>query len=462
MSQNAASAKRIFISNKNILHSDAKQFIFMLLPLIAGNILQQFYNTIDTVIIGRYSGSLEFAAVGLSSSVMNLLLFAMIGFCTGVSVLFSRSYGAGNVKMLKKYYFTALSAGTAAVAALSLISFAGIKHILVWMSTPEELISFCLSYLHIIIAGLCISYLYNLYASLLRSVNKAGIALAALLLSVILNTILDLIFIAGFELGIAGAAAATVIAQCFSVLFCIIYLRIKYPALHIKKADANTDSVTVKEMFSIGMVTAIHQVSLYLGKILIQSTVNSCGTEMIAAYTATGRIEGFANSFGDSGYTVTSVLVAQRYGAENKKGIRDMYHISLAVLAVLGIASSAVMFLFAPQFCGFLLGNQTGALTSAVSYLRLISVFYLFCFTGNTFAGYFDGLGKVKIPFIGALSHMTLRVILSFFWIPAYGLFGLAAATGIGWILVNIFWYLLVKRNNACPGRVYSSTGQAC
>ncbi len=425
-----------------------KKFISMLLPLIAGNILQQFYNTIDTVIIGRFASYQEFAAAGLSSSIMNLLLFAIIGFCTGVSVLFSRSYGAGDTEELKRNCSAAVTAGTLAVLALSSVFLLLMPQILHLMNTPESLFSFSLSYLRIITGGLFISYLYNLAASLLRSIGRPSIALAALLLSVIFNTLLDLLFIAVYQRGIAGAAAATVIAQCFSTGFCLVYLRLKCPDLRLQMPDLRFNLPVIRHLFSIGSVTCIHQISLYLGKLLIQGTVNAAGTDLISAYTATGRIEGFANSFGDSGYTVTSVLTAQQAGANDSKGIQETWRTSLIVLSLLGILSSAAMYCLAPSLSSFLLGNQPAAVRSSTGYLRLISLFYIFCFTGNTFAGYFDGIEKVQIPFAGALGHMTLRVILSLFWIPAFGLSGLAAATGLGWILVNIFWYRMKKMKN--------------
>ena len=170
-------------------------------------------------------------------------------------------------------------------------------------------------------------------------------------------------------------------------------------------------------------MTALHQSSIYLGKILVQGTVNSQGLDLISAYTTTGRIEGFANSFGDSGAAATSILAAQNYGAGREDRVRETFSRSFRLLFLFGIVISALMFVTAPLTVGLLLGNrESDAFRNAVDYLRLISVFYVFCFTGNTFAGWFEGVGRVRVPFAGAASHLTIRMILSALWIARFRL----------------------------------------
>lgn len=156
---------------------------------------------------------------------------------------------------------------------------------------------------------------------------------------------------------------------------------------------------------------------------LVQGAVNTGGTDLIAAYTAATRVEGFANSFGDSGSAATSILTAQNYGAGKKDRVHHSFFCSLKLLFLVGLTCAALMFLSATRTAAFMLGNSSGtAFQNTVSYLKVISVFYVFCFTGNTFAGYFNGIGKVSIPFIGAISHITLRVILSWILIGQYQL----------------------------------------
>ncbi len=417
-------------------------FFRLMIPLVIGNILQQLYNTIDSVVISRFASELEFASVGIASSVMNLFLFAIIGGCTGLSILLAQAYGADNLHTFRQYHGIAAVYGTAAVLLFSVLMVMLLPFLLNILHTPRPLMEYTLSYLRIIIAGFFISYLYNFYASLLRSVRKAKIALAALFFAVTLNFVLDILFIAVMKMGIRGAAAATMIAQIFSAVFCIISLYRCEKDLMFRKSDCMWNPDLAAKMLHISIVTGVHQVSLYTGKLLIQTFINSAGTDMIMAYTATTRIEGFANSFGDSGSAVTSVIVAQNFGAMKQDRVQHTFKVSFLLLAVFGILSSVVLYAAAPVTCSFMLNTSAIAMNSAVSYLKIISLFYVFCFTGNTFAGYFEGIGKVNIPFIGALSHISLRVILSYFWIPSAGLKGIAIAAGIGWILVNIGWMI--------------------
>ena len=195
--------------------------------------------------------------------------------------------------------------------------------------------------------------------------------------AVTVNVALDYCFVARFQLGIAGAAWATAASQAISAVLCILYLRRKAPELIFARADCRMDGELLKQTAHFSFVTALHQSSLYIGKLLVQGAVNTGGTEMISAYTAVTRIEGFANSFGDSGSAATSVLVA---------------------------------------------------------------LFYTLCFTGNTFAGYFNGIGKVSVPFLGATSHIALRVVLSWLLVGKMGLPAVALAAGLGWVLVNALW----------------------
>ncbi len=441
----------------------SRHFFQLMIPLVVGNILQQLYNAIDSVVISRFASEAEFASIGIASSIMNLFLFAIIGGCTGLSILLAQSYGAEDVRIFRKYHGIAAVYGSVGILCLSFIIVVLLPRLLACLRTPEEMIQYTLSYLRIITGGLLISYLYNFYASLLRSVGKAGIALSALLFAVILNLCLDLLFVAVMKTGITGAAAATTIAQFFSAVLCILYLRTHHSSLLFGKKDCTWSSGIASKMIHISMVTCIHQISLYMGKLLIQTFINSAGTDMIMAYTAAARIESFANSFGDSGSAVTSVISAQNFGALKQGRVKQTFHISFCILAVFGLLSAAVLFAAAPAACSFMLSRTSAAFHSAVSYLQSIALFYVFCFIGNTFAGYFEGIGKVNIPFIGALSHMTLRVILSYFWISQAGLRGIALASGIGWILVNIGWALcmlrpqndslLKEQKNSCPAQ---------
>ena len=270
----------------------------------------------------------------------------------------------------------------------------------------------------------------------------------ALAAAVTVNVALAYCFVARFQLGIASTAWATAASQAISAVLCILYLRRKAPELIFARADCRMDGELLKQTAHFSFVTALHQSSLYTGKLLVQGAVNTGGTDMISAYTATTRIEGFANSFGDSGAAATSVLVAQNLGAGKPERVQKTFRSSLVLRLAMGLLSGLVMYLTAGATVGFMLGAYSGpAFERGRKYMQLISLFYIFCFTGNTFAGYFDGLGRVTIPFIGAASHIALRVVLSWLWIDSMGMRAVALATGIGWVMVNLLWEIIRRRS---------------
>ncbi|NCC00178.1 MAG: MATE family efflux transporter [Clostridia bacterium] len=420
------------------------------LPLLIGNILQQFYNTIDALIVGRYLGISAFAAIGLSGTIMNLFIFVLNGFCVGISMLFAQFYGMHNEKNFRKEFALSIWAGLLITAILSILSLLFLRPLLRMMQTPDNVFPYVISYLTIILCSLFATYFYNLFSNVLRSVGDTNASLLFLFVSILLNTLLDILFIAVLHMGIAGGAYATVISQLFSACCCYLYLRKRYPMLICRKEDFTFHKTLLTQTLSYGIVSALHQSSLYIGKLLVQGAVNTLGTSAIASYTATMRVEGIVNAFSDSGSQSMSILIAQNHGAGNKKTVCEGFHHGLLLLVLSGILLSAIMFLTSPICMMFLIGsNDEQIIAPGISYLKVISIFYVLCYIGNAFVGFFRGVGKVNIPFIATTVHITLRVILSYLLVERLGLPAVAIATGIGWIcvvFVHEFSYLKYQK----------------
>ena len=431
-----------------LFNENDKKMTALMLPLIANNILQQLYNTIDSVVISNFTNEESFAAVGIVSSVMNLFLFFLVGACTGISVLFSQNYGKGDLKRLRNVFYQSFVSGLVLSALLAVGGIAGLGLICTLIRVPSSLTALVKTYLVVVLLGLPASYLYNLCSAILRSAGHTAIVLVVLLICVIINTGLDIFMVYGLKAGIFGAVLATTMSQVMSAVLCLIAIRVRYPQLMFRRDDCHLDKETIGTIVKFGDVTAVHQSSLYIGKLMVQGIVNTAGQAAIAGYTAATRIEGFANSFGDSGCAATAVFTSQAAGAGDRKQEEAYYRSSLKILSIMGIASSILLFVTAPYASALFAGAGAEALASSVSYLRLIALFYLFCYTGNTFAGYFDGIGKVQIPFIGAASHITMRIILSALLINTMGLPAVALASGAGWVYVNLFWHGLKRHYN--------------
>lgn len=418
-----------------------KQLLYLSGPLVFGNILQQFYNTIDAWIIGRFAGTEQFAAVGVAGSAMNLFLFLIVGACGGISVVFAQLHGGEAEAEFRKEVYQTSVIGLILTTGLTTFGILLLPGLIRVLQTPENISAYVYTYLFIVLLGLPFSYLYNLYQALLRAVGNVKIPLLILGCAVLTNLCLDLVLVRGLGMGIRGAAIATVLSQILSAVLSRIYLEIFHREFLPKKGEHVFSVRLIRRTMSLAFVTGIHQTGLYIGKLLVQGAVNSCGTEMITAYTATTRIEAFVNSFGDSGAAATSVLVAQNYGAGNRDRVRESFKASAVLLVAFGLLCSVLLFVTSTLSAAFMLSGQGGvAYVQTVRYLKLVAVFYVFCFLGNTFAGYFDGIGKAYIPFIGASSHITMRVILSWMWIRRGGLSAVALATGIGWVYVIVLW----------------------
>jgi len=436
------------ISEKTLLEGNIKkELIRLAVPLLFGNILQQLYNTVDALIVGQFLGTAAFAAVGISGTIMNLFIFILHGFCIGLSIVFAQLYGAGNQEAFRSEVFVSISLGSLLTVLLSVLFAGMLKPILQWMQTPDNLIPYVTSYLTVIIAGMITTYFYNFFSSILRSVGNTKAALYFLLLSVVVNAAVDVLFVAIFSFGVAGAAYATVLAQLISAAGCYGYLFKHYRYLLCGRKDVCFHEELVKQTLGYGFASALQQASLYIGKILVQGAVNTLGISGIAAYTATMRIEGFANSFGDSGAGAMAVFTSQNYGAGNEKRVSGGLRQGLLLHIILGIMLSIIMFLTAKAgMLIFLKADETLALDYGTSYLKIISFFYVLCFIGNAFVGYFRGIGKVIVPIIGTTLHITLRVVVSYLLISKLGLSAVAVATGLGWILVVVYQITIDKK----------------
>ena len=425
-----------------------RQLIALSVPLLAGNILQQLYNTVDAVIVGRFVGDSAFAAVGVAGAVMNLFLFLISGGCDGVGTLLSQFYGAGDGKTFRRDFYLSGVFGAGASLALTALGLLALPGLLRVLRTPAGVAGYAADYLRVIFLGFPAAFAYHLSSGVLRAVGNTRAALFFLALSMGVNLGLDLLLVAGLAMGVRGAALATVLAQALAAGLCAAYLRVRFPGLMFRRADMVLDLPLLKRTAHFSFVTALHMCSLYIGKLLVQGTVNSLGEDAIIAFTAATRIEGFANSFGDSGVAAVAVFVGQNTGAGDGARVREGFRQGQRLLLGFGIFMSLVMIAGAEPFLGLVLPKGSGSgLGPAMAYLRLVACFYLFNFLGSGQAGYFRGRGRVNVPVIGATGHISLRVVLSCLLAPAMGLPAVALATGLGWVGVVTFWHILAVRD---------------
>ena len=429
-----------------------RQLIWLVLPLICGNILQQLYNTVDAFIIGRFLGGAAFGAVGVAGTVMNLFIFILSGCCTGIAVLFAQFYGSRDLASFRREGFLSLVFGLLLTAVLGLGGLVLLGPLLGLIQTPGELRPLVTEYLNVIFLGLPVTFLYNLGSAALRAAGNTLAALFPLMAATALNVGLDILFVGGFSMGIAGAAVATVLAQGFAALLALGYLRWRMPQLLFGREDLHLDWDMLRRTASFGLVSALQQSAVYIGKLLVQGAVNSMGNEAINAYTAATRIEGFANSFGDSGAEAVSVFVAQNTGAGEKKRVKRGFFTGMALMIALGLTMSLIMFVGARASLTLMLGESgLDALEGGMAYLRLIALVYVMCFIGSAYVGLYRGIGWVSVPVIGSSLQITIRVILAYALADSWGVAGVALATGIGWSAIITYQTVLYRVKRPLP-----------
>ena len=411
------------------------QIIHFTLPLIIGNFFVLTYNAADSVVVGRYVGANALAALGAASPVMNVLLFLIIGICLGMSVLMGRYFGEGDIATLKRVISTSLIVGGAFTFVLVLFGFFSSRLILSLLSTPTEILDDATTYLRIIFIGFIFSFIYNIYASTLRSMGNSKISLYFLIASAVLNIVMDLLFVVVWKQGVAGAAWATVIAEAMAALFCVVYVRLRIPILKFAKNEFVLDRSLLRTIVSYSSVAAMQQITLHLGKFLIQGAVNPLGVVAIAAFNAVNRIDDFVMIVQQNIAHGTTGFIAQNNGKGNFKRIKKGFLTGVKMEVIYTVLVSLIVLLFSRELIALFMGNEgIEVINAGNDYLKIMVLLYLLPAITNVVQGYFRGLGKMKITLNATFTQMLGRVIAAYFLAPYFGIKGIALACLVGWI----------------------------
>lgn len=416
------------------------QLLQLCLPLLAGNVLQQLYNIINSLVVTHYLGNNAFAALGVAESVMNLFIYAISGACMGASVLIARFFGQRDFARLRQQiYVTVVLIGGCTLGAVTIgqIFLPQLLHII---QTPAELYADVSIYLRCILVGMLFTFSYNFLAATLRAVGNTRTALYFLLISLGYNLVCAWFLVAVMQLGILGTALATASAQLLSTLLCLLYIRKKQPFLRVEREDMKLSRQMLHETAGYSVIAALQQSSLYLGKLMIQSAVNGLGTAAISGFTAATRVENFIQAFGISGCESIAIFVSQNKGAKQEdRALRGFLQGAVLVVGT-GVLFSAALVLGGDLFViPFLNAEETAARALGGSYLRLLGWFYFLSFVGHAYVGHFRGVGRMNITFWGTTTQIAVRVVGTYLLVNSMGLNATALATGVGWVVIVLF-----------------------
>lgn len=417
----------------------SRSLLLFALPMMAGNLLQQFYNIADTLIVGRVLGSNALAAVGSAYTLMTFLTSIFLGLSMGSGALFSIYKGKNDQDSLRNAIVHAFALIMAVTVLLNVLVYIGIDPILHFLRVPDEVWDGMKAYLLVIFAGIIATSLYNYFSCLLRALGNSTIPLVFLAVSAVLNIGLDLLFVAVLPWGIRGAALATVIAQYVSGIGITLYVLLKCRDLLPSGKDLHFNRQILGEIGNLSSMTCVQQSVMNFGILMVQGLVNSFGPVIMAAFAAAVKIDTFAylpvQDFGNA----YSTFIAQNYGAGKKDRIRKGTRESFLISFLFCIVISAVVCIFAaPLMRIFVSAKETTVIASGVRYLRIEGAFY--CGIGCLFLlyGYYRAVKKPGMSVILTVISLGTRVALAYILSAYIGETGIWMAIPIGWVLADI------------------------
>ncbi len=432
--------KGLFNANVDLLHGSIfKSLIIFAIPLFISNVFQQLYNTVDTMIVGNYLGDVSLAAIGSCTSIYDLLVGFALGIGNGLSIVTARSFGSGDHTLLKKSVASSIVIGVISSIVITLIGSIFLYPLLQLLDTPANIIDEAYSYISVITLFIIVMFAYNLCAGLMRAIGNSFMPLVFLVVSSCFNVVLDIVFITVFDLGIMGAAIATVISQGISVLLCIVYILKKTPILIPKKEHFKVDQSLYKELLGQGFSMGFMSCIVSAGSVILQYGINGLGYLTIAGHTAARKLYMFFNMPFSAMAMAISTFVSQNKGANQGKRIRQALRYSYIYDAILAIIVSVVLLLFANSLVHLISGSTEDVVINNGSlYLKIVGPFYMILgiLMQTRFA--LQGIGQKMLPLISSVIEFVGKIIFVIAFIPRFGYLAVIFCEPVIWCVMAI------------------------
>lgn len=426
--------------------SPAKLILMFTVPLLIGNVFQQFYNMVDMIIVGQTLGKNALAAVGATGSLTFLIIGFAQGLTAGLAIITAQRYGAKDYRGLKKSFAASVIISLIVTIVLTVLSLVFIHPMLQLMQTPPEIIDQAQTFISIILLGIFASMSFNLLSNVIRALGDSRTPLFFLIIAVIINVLLDLIFIIFFGMGVEGAAIATVIAQVSSSVLCLVYIKKKIPLLQLRKKDFSFDKEEIRIHLNAALPMAFQSSIIAIGAIVLQAALNSLGTDVVAAQAAASRIDQFANQPMMSFGIAMATFSAQNYGAKEYgrilKGVKQTLMMSIGFSLVAG---ATVIFFGHSLMKLFVSSSETRVFELAQTYFNINGSLYWILAILFILRYTLQGLGQSKIPTIAGMMELLMRSFAAIILTGMLGYAGAAAASPLAWagsVAVLLYSYL--------------------
>ena len=430
-----------------------KNMLLFAFPMICGNMLQQLYNVVDTLIVGKYLGTTALAAVGSSYTLMTFLTSILLGMCMGSGAMFSIRYGEKNQEKLQQDLYVSFFLIAVLAVVINVIVFCFLDTIMALLSVPADTYALMREYLWVIFFGIGATFFYNYFAAVLRALGNSLVPLVFLGISAVINIVLDLYFILSCNWGVAGAAFATILAQWFSGIGIMIYCMLKCPFMRIEKQNRHFSAAALKEITNASFLTCLQQSVMNLGILMVQGLVNSFGTPVMAAFAAGVKIDAFAYMPVQEYGSAFSTFIAQNMGAREPGRVKEGFR--CGVLTSCGycvLVSLALWFLAEPLIHIFISPEETAIVAEGVRYLHTVGPFYSGIGCLFLLYGFYRAVGRPAISVVLTVLSLGTRVALSYALsgMPGIGVAGIWWSIPIGWGLADLagFLFYLKKRGS--------------
>ena len=410
------------------------------IPLLFGFLFQQFYSLVDTVIVGRFLGTENLAAVGSTGSVNFLIIGFCMGICSGFSIPISHKFGAGDYSGMRRVVANCIWLSIAFAAVLTVLTTILCRPILVMMKTPENILEGAYTYIWIIFLGIPTTFLYNMTSGVIRALGDSKTPVIFLIMASFINIGLDLFFIINLQMGVAGAAWATVISQGVSGLCCLLFMIKKFEILRIQKGEWGFDTHLCGSLCGMGVPMGLQYSITAIGSVILQSATNSLGSDAVAAVTAAGRVSGFlACPFDAMGSTMAT------YGGQNVgAGKLERLGTGLKSCVMLGAGYSVIAFVIA-FFAGeplarlFLDADQVAIIGDVRLFLIINTIFYFPLALVNIVRFLIQGMGFPTFAILAGVFEMIARSLAGIFLVPVIGYMGVCLGSPIAWLFADAF-----------------------
>lgn len=402
------------------------------LPVLLGMLFQRIYNFADVYIVGKFLGDDALAAVSIAGSGMYLLQSVMMGLTTGVSVVIAQYYGAKEEQKVTETFVTSIYVAAGSALLITIIGVIGARPLLCALQTSDDLMQDAWVYLVTIFAGSIGTMLYNWISAVLRSLGNSVVPLIFLVISSALNIVLDILFIAGIPMGVAGAALATVLAQVISGVLCLLYAFKILPMLRLSKEKMHMDAGIAKLILIYGVPTGLQMSIISISDMTLQAMINTYGTALVVAYGVSTKVEGLGWQMADAIGTSLGTFVGQNVGAGNldrvKKGVRCAY---LMDIICYGIFCPVIWFFASPIMQAFT--QNTDAIRCGIEYIRIFSGFFVIGGFLVIYHNILRAAGDVKVTVLMGVSEVITRIGFTFLFSACFGYYGLWWVSPLTW-----------------------------